>query len=129
MTDLLGGQVTMMFETIPAAISQVKSGKLRALGVTGAKRSPLFADVPTIAESGLPGFEVQSWYGLVAPAEIVARLNAESVKGAGSKEFRERMEPLGFDIVTGTPERMLEMVKADAARWAPVVKASGAKID
>jgi tripartite-type tricarboxylate transporter receptor subunit TctC len=111
----------------------VKSGKLRALGVTGAKRSPLFADVPTIAESGLPGFEVQSWYGLVAPAatpaEIVARLNAESVKGADSKEFRERMEPLGFEIVTGAPERMLEMVKADAARWAPIVKASGAKID
>ena len=133
MTDLLGGQVTMMFETIPAAIAQVKSGKLRPLGVTGAKRSPLFPDVPTIAESGLPGFEVQSWYGLVAPAatpaEIVARLNAESVKGAASKEFRERMEPLGFDVATGTPERMLEMVKADAARWAPVVKASGAKID
>jgi tripartite-type tricarboxylate transporter receptor subunit TctC len=133
MTDLLGGQVNLMFETIPAAISQIKSGKLKALGVTGAKRSPLFAEVPTIAESGLPGFEVQSWYGLVAPAatpkDIVARLNAATVKGAGGKEFRERMEPLGFEIVTGTPERMFEMVKADAARWAPVVKASGARID
>lgn len=133
MTDLLGGQVTMMFETIPAAVSQIRGGKLRALGVTGAKRSPLFPGVPTIAESGLAGFEVQSWYGLVAPAatprEIVARLNAEAVKGAGAREFRERMEPLGFDIVTGSPERMLEMVKADAARWAPIVKASGARID
>jgi tripartite-type tricarboxylate transporter receptor subunit TctC len=133
MTDLLGGQVTMMFETIPAAIAQVRGGKLRALGVTGAKRSPLFPEVPTVAESGLPGFEVQSWYGLVAPAatprEIVARLNAESVKAANGREFRERLEPLGFDIVTGTPERMLEMVQADAARWAPIVKASGARID
>ncbi len=133
MTDLLGGQVTMMFETIPAAIAQIRSGKLRALGVTGAKRSPLFPEVPTIAESGLPGFEVQSWYGLVAPAgtprEVVAKLNAESVRGAGGREFRERMEPLGFDILTGSPERMLEMVKADAARWAPIVRASGAKID
>jgi tripartite-type tricarboxylate transporter receptor subunit TctC len=133
MTDLLGGQVTMMFETIPAAIAQIRSGKLRALGVTGAKRSPLFPDVPSIAESGLPGFEVQSWYGLVAPAatpaDIVSRLNAESIKGAHGREFRERMEPLGFDIVTGSSAQMLEMVKADAARWAPVVRASGAKID
>ena len=133
MTDLLGGQVNIMFETIPAAISHIKGGKLKALGVTGARRSPLFPEVPTIAEAALPGFEVQSWYGLVAPAatarEIVARLNAEAVKGANGKEFRERMEPLGFEIITGSPERMAEMVKADAARWAPVVKASGAKID
>ena len=133
MTDLLGGQVQVMFETIPAAISHIRGGKLKALAVTGARRSPLFPQVPTVAESGLPGFEVQSWYGLVAPAatpkDIVARLNAEAVKGANAKAFRDRLEPLGFDIVTGSPERMGEMVKADAARWAPVVKASGAKID
>ncbi|MGQ0509086.1 MAG: Bug family tripartite tricarboxylate transporter substrate binding protein [Betaproteobacteria bacterium] len=133
MTDLLGGQVQIMFETIPAAISHIRGGKLKALGVTGAKRSALFPQVPTIAESGLPGFEVQSWYGLVAPAatprDVISRLNAESVKGANAKEFRDRLEPLGFDVITGTPERMGEMVKADAARWAPVVKASGAKID
>lgn len=133
MTDLLGGQVQIMFETIPAAISHVRGGKLKALGVTGAKRSPLFPQVPTIAESGLPGFEVQSWYGLVAPAatpkDVIARLNTEAVKGANAKDFRDRLEPLGFDVVTGTPERMGEMVRADAARWAPVVKASGAKID
>jgi len=133
MTDLLGGRVTMMFETIPAAIAQVRSGKLRALGVTGAARSPLFPEVPTVADSGLAGFEVQSWYGVVAPAatprEVVARLNAEAVKAANGREFRDRLEPLGFGILTGTPERMLEMVKADAARWAPIVKASGARID
>lgn len=133
MTDLLGGQVQIMFETIPAAISHIRGGKLKALGVTGAKRSPLFPQVPTIAESGLPGFEVQSWYGLVAPAatpkDVIARLNAEAVKGANAKDFRDRLEPLGFDVITGTPERMGEMVRADAARWAPVVKASGAKID
>ena len=133
MTDLLGGRVTMMFETIPAAIAQVRSGKLRALGVTGAKRSPLFPDVPAVAEAGLAGFEVQSWYGVVAPAatprEVVARLNAEAVKAANGRDFRERLEPLGFGILTGTPEQMLEMVKADAARWAPIVKASGARID
>jgi len=131
LTDLLGGNVTMMFDTIPSAVSQIRSGKLRALGVTGARRSPLFPDVPTIAESGLPGYEANAWYGLVGPAamprEIVARLNAESVKGANAKEFRERMEPLGFEIVTGSPERMAEMIRTDMARWAPVVKASGAR--
>lgn len=133
LTDLLGGSVTMMFDTIPSAISHVRSGKLRALGVTGAKRSPLFPEIPSIAESGLPGFEVTSWYGLVAPAatpkEIVARLNAEAVKGAASDEFKRRMEPLGFEIVTGSPERMVQMVKADMARWAPVIKAAGVTIN
>ena len=133
MTDLLGGQVQVMFETIPAAISHIRGGKLKALAVTGAARSPLFPQVPTVAESGLPGFEVQSWYGLVAPAatprDIVARLNAEAVKGANAKDFRERLEPLGFGVITGTPERMAAMAQADHERWGPVVKASGAKID
>jgi tripartite-type tricarboxylate transporter receptor subunit TctC len=133
LTDLLGGSVTMMFDTIPSAISHIKSGKLRALGVTGARRSPLFPDVPTIAESGLTGFETVAWYGLVGPAgmpkEVLAKLNAETVKGAHSKTFRDRMEPLGFEIMTGTPEKMAEMLKADTARWAPVIKAAGVTIN
>jgi tripartite-type tricarboxylate transporter receptor subunit TctC len=133
MTDLLGGNVAMMFETIPAAVSQVRSGKLRALGVSGASRSALFPDVPTVAESGLPGFEATSWYGLIAPAqtpkEILVRLNAEAVKGANSGEFRGRMEPLGFEVIPGSPERMAEMLRADRARWAPVIKAAGVKIE
>ena len=133
LTDMLSGNVTMMFETIPFAISQIKSGKLRALAVTSAKRQPLLLEVPTLAESGLPGFDTIAWYGLIAPAatprDIVMKLNAESIKGANSKEFRERMEPLGFEIVTGTPERMADMLRADAARWAPVVKATGVKVE
>jgi len=133
MTDLLGGQVAIMFESVSAATPHLKSGKLKALGISSAARSPLFPSVPTVAEQGMPGFEVQSWYGLVAPAatprEVVMKLNAEAVKGANSREFRDRMEPLGFEIVTGTPERMLERVNADVARWGPVVKASGAKVD
>jgi len=131
--DLLGGNVTMMLETIPFAITQIRGGKLRALGVSGAKRSPLMPEVPTIAESGLPGFETSAWYGLVAPSavprEIVLKLNSEAVKGASSREFRDRLEPLGFEVVTGSPERMADMVRADSARWAPVVKAIGVKID
>ena len=133
LTDMLGGNVTMMFETIPFAISQIKSGKLRALAVTSARRQPLLPEVPTLAESGLPGFDTIAWYGLIAPAatprDVVMKLNSEAIKGANSKEFRERMEPLGFEIVTGSPERMAEMVRADAARWAPVVKAAGVKIE
>ena len=133
LTDMLGGNVTMMFETIPFAISQIKSGKLRALAVTSAKRSPLMPDVPTLAESGLPGFDTIAWYGLIAPAatprDVVMKLNAEATTGAQSKDFRDRMEPLGFEIVTGSPERMAEMLRADAARWAPVVKAAGVKIE
>ncbi len=133
LTDMLAGNVTMMFETIPFAISQIKSGKLRALAVTSAKRSPLMPEIPTLAESGLPGFDTIAWYGLIAPAatprDVVMKLNAEAIKGAQSKEFRERMEPLGFEIVTGTPERMAEMLKSDAARWAPVVRAAGVKIE
>jgi len=133
LTDLMGGAVAMMFDTIPSAVSHVKSGKLRALGVTGGKRSPLFPEVPTLAEAGLPGFEVLSWYGLIGPAgmpqEVVRRLNAEAIKGATSTQFRGRMEPLGFDIVTATPEKMVQMLRADSARWAGVIKAAGVTIN
>ena len=133
LTDLMGGSVAMMFDTIPSAVSHVKSGKLRALGVTGSRRSPLFPEVPTIAEAGLPGFEVLSWYGLIGPAamprDVVSRLNAEAVKAAQSSAFRGRMEPLGFDIVTAMPEKMVEMLRADSARWAAVIKAAGVTIN
>jgi tripartite-type tricarboxylate transporter receptor subunit TctC len=133
LTDLMGGAVAMMFDTIPSALAHVKSGKLRALGVTGAKRSALLPEVPTLAEAGLPGFEVVSWYGLVGPArlpqEVARRLNAEATKAASGREFRGRMEPLGFEIVTATPERMAAMLAADSARWAPLIKAAGITIN
>lgn len=131
--DLLAGHVNIMFENIPAVAQLIRNGKLRPLGVTGAKRSPLFPDLPTIAESGLPGYASSVAYGLVAPAgtpkEIIDRLNAAAVKGANSKEFRERMEPLGYEIIPGSPEDMAEMLKAETVRWAPVIKASGARVD
>jgi tripartite-type tricarboxylate transporter receptor subunit TctC len=133
LTDLMGASVAMMFDTIPSAIAHVKSGKLRALAVTGATRSPLFPDVPTVAEAGLPGFEVVSWYGLIGPAgmpqAVVKRLNAEAAKAAGSNAFRGRMEPLGFEVITSTPERMAQMLAADSARWAAVIKAAGVTLN
>lgn len=131
--DLLAGHVNVMFENIPAAAPSIKSGKLRALGVTSAKRSPLFPNLPTIAESGLPGYESLVMYGLVAPAgtprDVIDKLNAAAVKGANSKEFRERMEPLGYEIFPSSPEKMAAMLKAETVRWAPVIKASGARVD
>jgi tripartite-type tricarboxylate transporter receptor subunit TctC len=133
LTDLMGGSVALMVDTIPSAVSHVKSGKLRALGVTGAKRSPVMPEVPTIAESGLPGYEVTSWYGLIGPAEmppnVITRLNREAARAAGSAAFRGRMEPLGFDVVTATPARMVEMLQADSARWGKVIKAAGVTIN
>jgi tripartite-type tricarboxylate transporter receptor subunit TctC len=131
--DLLAGQVHLMFENIPAAMPHIRAGKLRPLAVTGKKRSPLLQDVPTVAESGLPGYESFVIYGLVAPAgtpkPIITQINAAAVKGADSRDFRERLEPLGYEIVAGPPEQMAQMYSAEVDRWAPVIKASGARIE
>jgi tripartite-type tricarboxylate transporter receptor subunit TctC len=132
-TDLLAGQVSMMFDNIPSSLPHIKSGKLKALATTGAKRDPALPDLPTIAEAGVPGYESGVWFGLMAPAgtprEIIARLNAEAVKGAKAPEFVKRMGDLGYNMIPGTPEQMAEMIKVEIARWTPIVKASGAKVD
>ena len=131
--DLIGGQVNMMFDNIPSSMPHIKSGKLRALATTGAKRDASLPDLPTIAESGVPGYEAGSWFGLAVaagtPKDIIAVLNAAMVKGVRSPEFSKRMGDLGFEIIGSTPEEMAAMIKVELARWAPVVKASGAKID
>jgi tripartite-type tricarboxylate transporter receptor subunit TctC len=132
-TDLLGGTVSMMFDNIPSALPHIKSGKLKALATTGAKRDPALPDLPTIAEAGVPGYESGVWFGLMVPAgtpkDIIARLNTEAVKGAKSPEFVKRMTDLGYNIIPGTPEQMTDMIKQEIARWTPIVKASGAKVD
>ncbi len=132
-TDLLGGQVMMMFDNIPSALPHIKTGKLRALAVTGAKRDPLLPDVPTVAEAGVAGYESGVWFGLTVPAgtpkDVINKLNEAAVKGAGSPEFVKRMTEQGYAIIASTPEQMAEMNKAETARWGPIVKASGAKAD
>jgi tripartite-type tricarboxylate transporter receptor subunit TctC len=132
-TDLLGGTVSMMFDNIPSALPHIKSGKLKALATTGAKRDPALPDLPTIAEAGVPGYESGVWFGLMVPAgtpkDIIARLNTEAVKGAKSPEFVKRMTDLGYNIIPGTPEQMTDMIKQEIVRWTPIVKASGAKVD
>ena len=132
-TDLLGGQVMMMFDNIPSALPHIKSGKLRPLAVTGAKRDPLLPDVPTMVEAGVPGYESGVWFGLAVPAatpkEEIARINAAAIKGTKSPEFIKRMTELGYSIIGSTPEQMAAMNRAEADRWGPIVKASGAKAD
>lgn len=133
LTDLMGGQVQMMFDNIPSSISHIRSGKLRALATTGAKRAAALPDLPTMAEAGVPGYESGAWFGLTVPAgtpkEIIARLNAEGQKATKSPEFIKRMSDLGYEIVGGTPEQMAAMIKDEIQRWGPIVKASGAKVD
>jgi tripartite-type tricarboxylate transporter receptor subunit TctC len=131
--DLLAGQTNMMFDNIPSSLPHIKAGKLRAIATTGAKRDPALPDVPTIAEAGVPGYEAGVWMGLTVPAgtpkEIIARLNAAAVQATKAPEFVKRMTDLGYNIIPGTPEEMAAMNKRDLALWAPIIKASGAKVD
>jgi len=132
-SDLMGGQVQMMFDNIPSAISHIRSGKLRALATTGPKRAAVLPELPTMIESGVPGFESTAWFGLAMPAgtpkEIIARMNADGQKAARAPEFVKRMNDLGYEIVGGTPEQMAAMIQDEIKRWGPIVKASGAKVD
>ena len=132
-TDLLAGQTNMMFDNIPSSLPHIKAGKLRALATTGAKRDPALPDVPTVAESGVPGYESGVWFGLMAPAatprEVINRLNAAAVQATKSPDFIKRMTDLGYNIIAGTPEDMAKMLQVEVARWTPIVKASGAKVD
>jgi len=131
--DLVGGQVDVMFDNLPSSIEQAKAGNLRAIAVTSSTRSPALPDVPTIAESGLPGFDATSWFALFAPkgtpAPIVKKLNAEVLKAIENPETRKRMLELGGDLKAMTPEELGAYQKAEFEKWAQVVKASGAKLD
>jgi tripartite-type tricarboxylate transporter receptor subunit TctC len=130
--DLLAGQVQSRFSSIPPVLQHVRSGRLRAIGVTSAKRFSLLPDIPTVADT-LPGFEVDSWYGVFAPAgtpaAIVNKLNAEFAAALKSPEVKALLATDGSEVVASSPQRFGEIIRAEYARWAPVVKESGAKID
>jgi tripartite-type tricarboxylate transporter receptor subunit TctC len=131
--DLFAGRVNMVFDSLPPALPNIKAGKVRALAVTGAKRSQFLPELPTIAEAALPGYETSIWFGIVAPAgtppEIISRLNAELVKAAASTEFRERLTRHGFEVVSSTPEQMADSLRSEMAKWGKVVKALGMRVD
>jgi len=133
MTDLLGGQITMSFVDIPTAITHIKSGKLRALGVTSAQASPALPDVAPLAQQGLPGFDLKAWYGVLAPANtppaVVARLNAEISKALNSPDLRDKLLSMGMEPIALNPEQSAVYIKTEIDRWAQVVKSSGARLD
>ena len=131
--DLLGGRISMIFDNMPSALPLVKAGEVRAIAVTSAARSPAAPNIPTIAESGLPGFEATSWFALYAPAglpkDVQARINAETLRVMALPDVKEKLAGLGLEIATGTPEALTAFQQAETAKWAKVVKESGAKPD
>lgn len=132
LTDLLGGQVDMMFATAAAVSSQLAGGKLRAIGVTTPRRAPALKDVPAVAET-LPGYAVESWYGLFVaagtPADVVGKLNAAARKATESAEFRKMLEPEGLTVSAGAPGELDDFVRSETVRWSRIVKENNVKAD
>jgi tripartite-type tricarboxylate transporter receptor subunit TctC len=132
--DLIAGNVDIMFDNIPSSINFIKAGRLKALAVTGAKRSPALPDLPTVAEAAnLPGYEATSWFGILVPAntppDLVKLINTEVVRAINSPAVRERYAAMGAEPVGNSPEQFANFIKSEIAKWTRVVKASGAIVD
>jgi tripartite-type tricarboxylate transporter receptor subunit TctC len=133
LTDVVGGQVALMFTSLDSALAHLKSGKLKALGVTGAKRSPLLPEVPTMAEAGLQGFEVVAWGGVLAPTgtphEVIASLNQQIRRALTQQEVAKRFLEFGAEPAPTSSEEFGRFIKSEIDKWAGVVKAAGVTID
>lgn len=133
LADLLAGRVQVYFANPASVVGPLQEGKLRALAVTGERRSALFPDLPTVQEAGLPGFVVDSWYGLIGPAglsaEVVARLHGAVEAIVATPEFRTRLAAAGLEPLSSTPDAFRDLIRDDLARWAPVVRTSGARVE
>lgn len=133
MTDLIGGQVQLMFADAPTALPQIRNGRVRALGVASPKRSALLPDLPTIAEAGVAGYEAYSWAAVVAPAgtppEAVSRLNTEIVKVLNAPEVRQRLLEAGAEAMPTSPEQFGRMLRGEMNKWAKVVKERNIQAD
>jgi len=131
--DLIAGQTQLVFAGVPGAAAHVRSGRLRALGVSTSTRLAVFPELPTIAEAGVPGYEVTQWYGVLAPAgtpkAVVDRLHKEIVSAVKSKQMHERLTADGSEPITSTPEEFASYIKSEIARWAPVIRAAGIRVD
>jgi tripartite-type tricarboxylate transporter receptor subunit TctC len=132
-TDLIAGQVQLMFDNTPNVLPQVKAGRLKALAISSKKRNALAPDVPTVDESGVPGYEVNVWFGILAPAgtprEIVARLNAEMVRIMRTPEITDRFSKAGVEVIASSSESFNEFLRSEVARWAKVVQDANIKAD
>jgi tripartite-type tricarboxylate transporter receptor subunit TctC len=133
LNDILGGHVQIMFDTITTSLPHVKSGQLKALATTGAKRSPLAPDIPTMIEAGLPNFEISAWYMMFAPKktpkEVIAKLNTALNAAITDPEVVQRMSSQGVAFVGGTPEQAETFLQSEVTRWGEVIKASGIKAE
>jgi len=133
MTDLLGGQVDLMFDNLPTALPHIKAGKLRGLAVTTASRSPLAPDLPTMAESGLPGFELSTWFAFFAPAgtprAVVDKISGDMRRVLMQPDMKERLAAIGVDVRASSPDELATFQRAELAKWGKIVKDSGAKVD
>ncbi|HST00246.1 MAG TPA: tripartite tricarboxylate transporter substrate binding protein, partial [Usitatibacter sp.] len=133
MTDLIGGRLQLMFDNLASSLVQIKAGKVRALAVTTAKRTELAPELPTIAESGLPDFDINTWFGLFVPAgtppAIVERLHGEFAGALQAPDVRAKMLALGAEPVGSTPAEFAQYIRSEAVKYAKLVKASGAKVD
>ncbi|QOL49041.1 Bug family tripartite tricarboxylate transporter substrate binding protein [Massilia litorea] len=133
LTDLLGGQTAIMFDNMPSVISHVRAGKLRPIAVTTPTRSPALPDVPTIAESGVPGYSATSWFGILAPANtpapVIAKLNASILKALADPEVKKKLAEQGAEPHGEKPEQFAEFIRSETAKWGQTVKVSGATAD
>jgi tripartite-type tricarboxylate transporter receptor subunit TctC len=129
MVDLVSGQVAAIFASMPSAVPYVRNGRVRCLAVTGAKRAQVMPEIPTIAESGLPGYELTTWYGIMFPAgtprEIIARMNTEINRVTTLPDVRERLAAVGAEALGGTPDDYGAVIKSDVARFTKLVKDAG----
>ena len=132
-TDLIGGQIDLIFDNQTSVTPYVKAGRLRGLAVTGPTRATLFPELPTLAEAGVPGYEITTWGAMIAPAgvpkAVVARLSAETNKGCSSPTLKDNLDSIGSRCVGSTPEQFAEFLKKENAKWAGIVRRAGAKID
>ena len=132
LTDLVGGQVQLMFDNLPSSLAFIKAGKLRAIAVTSTARAAALPDVPTVGDF-VPGFEASSWFGILAPAgtppAIIAKINGEATKWLATPEAKDKLTAQGANVAGGSPQDFAKHIQAETAKWAKVVKDSGAKVD